>query len=263
MGAKEEVLYSMQDRVAEISINRPEVHNTLTPSAIARIEELLAQAERSPDVGAIILRGAGGKAFCTGADLGSGLEMRDASFLEKHDARASFARLLLRMQRTARPILAMVEGYCMAGGLGLCLACDLAIASEDAQFGLPEVKRGLWPYMVTALLMRHVGPKKALELCMTGERISADEAEKLGLITRCVPKGELQKEAYEMARKIASLSPAVLALGKRSFYSAWDLPLEKALDYLASQLTHNTQLEDMAEGISAFLQKREPVWKGR
>lgn len=259
----EEVLYTVHDRVAQISINRPEVHNTLTPSAIAKIQELLTEAERSQDVGAIILKGEGGKAFCTGADLGSGLDMRDASFLDKHNARASFGKLLLKMQKTSRPILAVVEGYCMAGGLGLCLACDLAIASDDSQFGLPEIKRGLWPYMVTALLMRHVGPKRALELCMTGERISAQEAERLGLINKCVPKGELQKEAHQMARKLASMSPAVLALGKRSFYSAWDLPLDKALDYLASQLTHNTQLEDMAEGIAAFLQKREPVWKGR
>lgn len=263
MCSKQEVLYSVRDRVATVIINRPEAHNAITPEVMAGIEELLETAARDPEVGALVLRGAGGRAFCAGADLGAGLGMSDASFLDRHEARARYARLLMCLQRTPKPILAAVEGYCMAGGLGLCLACDMAVATEDAQFSLPEIKRGLWPYMVTALLIRHVGPKKALELCMSAERIGASEAERLGIVNRVVGREQFEQVVEETARKLGSFSPAVMALGKRSFYSMADLPLERALEYLASQLTHNTQLEDMAEGIAAFLQKREPKWKGR
>jgi hypothetical protein len=144
----------------------------------------------------------------------------------------------LRMQRTARPNSGNGRGILHGRGPRTMSGLRSGHRLRRRPIRAPEVKRGLWPYMVTALLMRHVGPKKALELCMTGERISAHEAEKLGLITRCVPKGELQKEAYEMARKIASLSPAVLALGKRSFYTAWDLPSRRpSITWLRSSRT--------------------------
>lgn len=263
MSSNEELLYQVEERVATILINRPSAMNSLTPEVMEKMEESLQKAAADPQVGAVVIRGAGGKAFCSGADLGSGLSMAESSFLDRHLGRLRYARLLQAMLRTPKPILGAVEGYCMAGGVGLCLACDLAIATEDAQFSLPEIKRGLWPYMVTALLIRHVGPKKALELCMTGDRINALEAERLGILNRVVAREEFEQVVDQTARKIGSFSSAVMALGKASFYAMADLPLERALEYLASQLTHNTQLEDMQEGIAAFLQKREPVWKGR
>lgn len=263
MSNDQELLYRLKDNVAVIVINRPAAMNSLTGELMAQMEDCLHRAAKDPQVGALVIRGAGGKAFCTGADLGAGLGMADSCFLDRHQARFGYARLLQSMLRTPKPILGAVEGYCMAGGVGLCLACDLAVATEDSQFCLPEIKRGLWPYMVSALLIRHVGPKKALELCMTGERIGAGEAERLGIINRVVGRGEFEQAVEETARKLASFSPAVMALGKGSFYAMAELPLDRALEYLASQLTHNTQLEDMREGIAAFLQKREPVWKGR
>ena len=262
MSQTDELLYEAKERVATITINRPEARNSLTPTLIAALGRRLDEAEADRAVGAILLTGAGGKAFCTGADL-SGSLGGDQSYLERHEARGDFARLLLRMNRCKKPILAAVEGYCLAGGVGLCLACDVVVASEDSQFGLPEIQRGLWPYMVTGVLVRNVGRKKALELCMTGERISAAEAERIGMISHCVPKAEYKACVEEMARKLASFSPAVMGLGKRSFYAMADLPLDRALDYLNTQLTLNTQLEDLAEGVSAFLQKRPPQWKGR
>ncbi len=262
MNPTDEVLYEVREGVGTITLNRPEARNAMTPAMILSLGAAMEQAEADPAVGALVFTGAGGKAFCTGADLGGGLG-GNQSFLEKHDTRGQFAQLLLRMNRFRKPILGAVEGYCLAGGVGLCLSCDVVIASEDSQFGLPEIQRGLWPYMVTAVLVRNVGRKKALELCMTGERIPAAEAERIGMINHCVPKADYRARVAEMAKKLASFSSAVMGLGKHSFYAAADMDMDVALEFLNSQLTHNTQLEDLAEGISAFLQKRPPQWKGR
>jgi len=262
MSNTDEVLFEVEGRVATITINRPEARNALNANVIGNLSLLMDRAATDHEVGAIVLTGAGGKAFCAGADL-AGSFSADKSFLDHHEERGHFARLLLKMNRCQKPILGAVEGYCLAGGLGLSLSCDIVIASEDSQFGLPEIQRGLWPYIVTAVLIRNVGWKKALELCMTGERITAAEAARIGIINYCAPKADYQKRVQEMAKRLASFSPAVMGLGKNSFYAIADMEFGAALEYLKTQLTLNTQCEDIREGISAFLQKREPQWKGR
>jgi enoyl-CoA hydratase/carnithine racemase len=223
---------------------------------------MIDKATADKEVGAMVITGAGGKAFCAGADLAKSFSP-DKSFLDHHEERGAFLQLFDKMNRCKKPILAAVEGYCLAGGIGLCLSCDVVIASDDSQFGLPEIKRGLWPYIVTSVLIRNVGRKKALELCMTGERITAAEAERIGMINTCVPKAEYKSRVDEMAKKLASFSPAVMGLGKDSFYVIADMEFGAALEYLRSQLTHNIQCEDLKEGISAFFEKRESNWKGR
>ncbi len=256
------VLYQAKERVATITINRPGARNALNPNVISSLNSMIDRASADREVGAMVITGTGGKAFCAGADLGSSFSA-DKSFLDQHEERGGFAGLLPKMNRCKKPILAAVEGYCLAGGIGLCLSCDVVIASDDSQFGLPEIKRGLWPYIVTSVLIRNVGRKKALELCMTGERIKAAEAERIGMINYCVPKAEYRERVDEMAKKLASFSPAVMKLGKDSFYVIADMEFGSALEYLKSQLTHNIQCEDIREGISAFFEKREPRWKGR
>ena len=161
MTNSEEVLYEVKDRVAAITINRPESRNSLNANVIYGIGNYLDQANKDQEVGAVVLSGAGGKAFCAGADLAGGFFGQE-SFLEVHEGRGDFAELLVKMNKCKKPVLAAVEGYCLAGGMGLCLSSDLVIASDDSQFGTPEIKRGLWPYMVTAVLIRNVGRKKAL-----------------------------------------------------------------------------------------------------
>ncbi|MGC8809644.1 MAG: enoyl-CoA hydratase/isomerase family protein [bacterium] len=261
MSNQEEVLWEIKDKVGTIIINRPAAQNALNAQVIKTIGALIDAWETDGEVRSIVLTGAGGKAFCTGADLSA--SFGDKPLLEQQRERSLFAQLLAKMNHSSKPILAAVDGYCLAGGLGLCLSCDLVVASEESQFGLPEIKRGLWPYIVTAVLIRHLGPKKALELCLLGERISAADAAKIGLINYCVPKTEFSQKVAEVARKLASFSPAVMALGKKSFYTIMDMDFSPALEYLQGQLGLHMQLADLREGISAFLQKREPVWQGR
>lgn len=261
MTEKQEVLYNTKDRVATITINRPERRNSMNTGVLDGLNRYFDEAAADPDVSAVILTGAG-HTFCAGADLGSRFS-GEQSFLDMHDDRIVFADLLIKMNRCKKPILAAVEGYCLAGGMGLCLSSDVVIASEEAWFGVPEIKRGLWPYMVTAVLIRNVGRKKAAELCMTGERISAAEAERIGMINHCVPSEQFEVKVTEMAKTLSSFSPAIMGLGKSSFYRIADMTTEDALHYLRSQLTLNIQCDDLKEGISAFMEKREPQWKGR
>jgi enoyl-CoA hydratase/carnithine racemase len=151
----------------------------------------------------------------------------------------------------------------LAGGFGLALSCDMVIAAEDAQFGTPEINVGLWPYMITVPLLRSMPPKKALELMITGRRVDAAEAERIGFVNRVVPVEQLDAAVDEVAASLAAKSPAVMKLGRDSFYAVLDQPAEDALRLLHPLLTITTQTEDAAEGIAAFAEKRSPQWKGR
>ncbi len=262
MSDSSEVLYDVKNRIAAITINRPEKRNSISPGVMIGLNQYMDMAEADPEVSVIVLTGADGH-FCSGADLGGGSFDKELSFLEMHQSREHYAHFLLKMNRCRKPIIAAIEGYCLAGGMGLCLSSDMVIAHEKAQFGVPEIKRGIWPYMVTAILIRNVGRKKALEFCMTGERISAAEAERIGMINYAVPDAEYSTKVDQMAAKLASYSPAIMGLGKEAFYRVADMNTEDALNYLRSQLTINSMTEDISEGISAFMEKRKPVWKGR
>jgi enoyl-CoA hydratase/carnithine racemase len=167
------------------------------------------------------------------------------------------------MWELGKPIVARVRGYALAGGFGLCLACDVVIASDDSQFGTPEINVGLWPFMITVPLMRSMPPKVALELMMTGRRVKAEEAARIGFVNRVVPVEELDDAVAELTSTLAAKSPAIMKLGRDSFYAVWDQPAEDALRLLHSMLTITSATDDAAEGIAAFAEKREPNWKGR
>ncbi len=259
--AEPALLYEVRDRVATLTLNRPESRNALSTELMAGLAAGLERANRDPEARVVVLTGAGDKAFCAGGDLGGrGLEPR--AFVERHFERRGFADLFRQLNRLAKPTLARVRGHCLAGGFGLALGCDLVVASEDSWFGTPEVKRGLFPMIIMATIFRNVGRKKGLELILTGERISAREAERLGLINHAVPPAELDAKVAELTTRIASLSPAVLRLGREAFYTMADLEFERALDHLQTMLTLNLATDDALEGVRAFLEKREPVWKG-
>jgi enoyl-CoA hydratase len=256
-----EVRYEVQGAQALLTLDRPKARNALSPTVVKGLLEALERAEADPAVRVLVLTGAGEKVFCAGGDLGQ--LAGDDGFLATHDGRRAYGRLLTRFQELKKPTLARVNGHALAGGLGLVLACDLAIAVEDAELGTPEIDVGLFPMMVMALLQRHLGRKPALELVLTGDRLSAKDALRLGLLNRVVPRAELDGAVEALARKVAGKSQAVLALGRRAFFTSEDLPLPAALEHLSSQLSLNVLADDAAEGITAFLEKRPPQWKDR
>src|SRR5216110_1490314 len=206
-------------------------------------------AKEDDDVRVVVLTGAGEQAFCAGADL-TGMT-GDRGFAKTHDARGELARLFLDFWSLGKPTIARVRGYALAGGFGLALACDLVIAADDARFGTPEIDVGLWPYMITVPLVRSMAPKKVLELMLTGRRVDAVEADRLGFVTRVVAVAELDEAVDELAATLASKSPAIVKLGRDSFYAVWDLAARDALAYLHPMLTITTMTEDAREGIAA------------
>jgi len=268
------VLYEVAGPVARLTINRPEARNALSPEVMEGLLAAFDRAGADPALRVLVLTGAGDKAFCAGGDLGGrgfksddpagqALRAMQKGFAERHHDRRTFADLFRRLNRLGKPVIARVRGHCLAGGFGLAIGCDLVVASDDSSFGTPEVKRGLMPMMIMATIFRNVGRKKGMELLLTGERISAAEAERLGLINYAVPAAELDAKVDELAMRVAAMSPAVLRLGRDAFYAMSDMPFDQALEYLQTMLTVNLGTEDAAEGVRAFLEKREPVWKGR
>jgi enoyl-CoA hydratase/carnithine racemase len=256
------VLYEFDAGVARVTINRPDARNALSQEVMQGLLDAFDRAAADPAVRVVVLTGAGEKAFCAGGDLG-GSGFRDKGFAERHHDRRSFADLFRRINRLGKPIVARVRGHCLAGGFGLALGCDLVVASDDSSFGTPEVKRGLFPMMIMATIFRNVGRKKGMELLLTGDRISAAEAARLGLINYAVPAEQLDAKVAELAAKVAAMSPAVVRLGRDAFYAMSDMGFDAALEYLQTMLTVNLGTEDAIEGVTAFLQKRDPAWKGR
>ena len=257
----EDVLYEARSGVATITINRPERRNAISPDVVTGISGALAQADADASVTVCVLTGAGDKAFCAGGDLGG--SSMDGGKLAEHDRRAEIGDLFVRMRESRLPILARVNGHALAGGFGLMLACDLVVAADTAKMGTPEVNIGLWPYMISAVIQRDIPRKVALELMLTGRRIDAAEGARWGFVNKVVPPDELDDATAEMAASLASKSPLIVGLGKRSFYRAEDMSFRDALEHLAGMLTVTLESEDTLEGITAFLQKRDPQWKGR
>ena len=255
------VRYQAEGGQALLTLDRPRARNALSLEVLQGLLAALDRAEADPSVRVVVLTGAGEKVFCAGGDLGQ--LGGDGGFLATHEGRRVYGKLLLRLQDIRKPTLARVNGLALAGGLGLVLACDLAVAAEHAELGTPEIDVGLFPMMMMALLQRHLGRKRALEMVLTGERLPAREALALGLLNRVVPASELDAAVAALAGKLAGKSQAVLALGRRAFFTAEDMPLPAALEYLSSQLSLNVLAEDAAEGVTAFIEKRPPKWNDR
>lgn len=249
--------YHPDAQIGWITINREAQRNALNPEALKLFHQALDAVETDAAMRVVCLTGAGTKAFCAGADLGGGMDADSREVFE------SYANLLKRLAGFPKPTVARVNGYCMAGGMGIMLACDMVIACEDAKFGTPEVNVGLFPMMIGALIYRNVLRKKAMEMVLTGSRLTAQEAMAMGLITRVVPREDLDAEVGALLDALVARSPIGMKIGKEAFHAMADMPFETAVDYLAGKLAEVAATDDAREGILAFLEKRTPKFVGR
>ena len=257
----EKVSYEVADGVATVTLDDPEKRNMLSGQMLAELVAAMKLAKDDEAVRAVVLTGAGEKVFCAGADLGG--FAADVPLSAKHFASDLFLEFFRLMPRLGKPSLAAVNGHVLAGGMGIALSCDLVIAKQGATFGTPEINVGAFPYMIMAIIYRNVPRKKVNEMLLLGERLSASEAVTYGLANKAVPAEEFDAAVADWARKLASKSPLLMRLGHDAIYRQQDMAIDDGLDYLRSQLTLTLSTEDLAEGVKAFFEKRDPEWKGR
>jgi enoyl-CoA hydratase len=259
--SEECVLYDVADGVATITLNEPATRNALSAEVLGSLISSFECARDDEAVRVVVLASSHDTVFSSGANLGG--FAADVALVHKHFGSDRFVGLFKLIVELGKPTLCAARGHVLAGALGIALACDLIVASEDATFGTPEINVGAFPFMIMALIYRNIGRKKANELLLLGERWSAQDALAAGLVNKVVPAGEFDAAVGEWATKLASKSPLIMRLGKEAMRRQLDMPLDDALDYLRAQLTLAISTEDIVEGVTAFFEKREPEWKGR
>jgi len=255
------VLVEVDAGVARVTLNRPEARNALNAPMLRELEAALRRLEEDPGARVVVLRGAGERAFCAGADL-KGVGDRGTT-LQARESFGGLARVLEHMARMRTPVIAQVHGYALAGGCGLAAGSDIVIAADDAVFGLPEIKVGLLPLIVMAPILRAVGRKRGMLMILSGEPVSARKACEIGLVSRVVPGAELDAAVGGLAHTLAGYSPTALGLAKEAAATAPDMEYGAALRYLRELLTLVALSDDAREGIAAFFEKRPPRFTGR
>lgn len=252
--------YEKRGPRAVITIDDPERHNPMSNATMAELTDAVRRATADDEVRVIVFTGAGDKTFSAGGDLKGGF-VDDAAAV--HRERGALVQLIRAIRGCGKPAIARVNGHALGGGFGLAAACDIVIAADHAVMGTPEVRVGLWPMMITAVLQPLVPQKALFEMMATGRRISADEAMRLGVVSRVVPLDDLDAAVDETVAALVAYSPATLALGKEAFYAVADMDVDSALDHLHTGLTALSTTQDAAEGVAAFADKRDPDWTGR
>ena len=245
------------DGVATVTLNIPERNNPLGPLMVNELLWALDDAKDDDDVRVVVLTGAG-KAFSAGGDLKQ-MSSGDGPALE---SKGDYVDLLMRFSTLGKPTVARVPGYAMGGGLGLVAACDFAVGCESAILGTPEIKRGLFPMMIMALLRRVTPRRELLNMMLLGEKMNAARAKDIGLLSHVVPDADLDTKVTELSAKLASQSPTAMRMGLLAFNHQTDRTVEEALPYLRDQLFAMLGTEDAREGLTAFFEKREPKWTG-
>jgi len=264
------IIYEKKDNIATITLNRPERGNAMSPQMNKELEEVYNLVEEDDETRVVVITGAGPRSFCTGADVGGSQAGTEREEKREEGQRRDVTRGLLTgkdatLARIGKPVIASINGFAIGYGFTFTLACDIRIASEAARISMPMVQLGIAPSKVgvTYYLPRLVGIAKACELVFTGKMIDAREAKEIGLVNEVVPADELAKATYEMASTIAKLPPLSMRISKRLLYQGMNTDIAAMLQHEAYALNYLTQTEDRKEGMKAFIEKREPIFKGR
>lgn len=262
VGHEAEPCVLVEDRgaVRWLTINRDAARNALNNDVLNRLADGINSARQLPGLRAIVLTGAGERAFCAGGDL----KPKSATFgFDPSATTTSLGNVLRAAHQSDLPMVARVNGHCLAGGMGLLAMCDMAVASDRALFGLPEVKIGMFPMQVSAILARRISPVKFAELCLTGEPVDALEALGIGLVNYVVPTADLDSKTEWLLDRLVNKSPTGIRRGKHALRVARDMTVEQAISYMECQLQTLALTEDSKEGIASFNEKRAPRWTGR
>jgi len=257
---EELVLFQQEDGIATITINRPKQMNALNPEVLNQLEQALDRVEKDKDAKVILITGAGEKAFVAGADIA---EMSKMTPLEAKEFSKLGQKVFRKIEQIKKPVIAVVNGYALGGGLELAISCDYILASENAQLGQPEVGLGIFPgFGGTQRLVRILGKLRAKELVFFGERITAQKAYEMGLVNEIVPQDKLMERAKELAKKLMEKGLIAIGLVKTAIERGADLDLDSArlIEQTLFGLCFDTH--DQKEGMSAFLEKRKPQFKG-
>ena len=257
--AYENILVETRDGVGVITLDRPQALNALCAALIDELAQALNAFEADDGIGCILLTGSE-KAFAAGADI---KEMQDKTFMQAY-LEDFITKGWQRLAETRKPVIAAVAGYALGGGCEIAMMCDMIIAADTARFGQPEITLGTIPGSGgTQRLTRSVGKAKAMDLCLTGRMMDAEEAERAGLVARVVPAAKLMDEAMKVAAKVASLSRPAVMLAKEAVNRAYETTLAEGIRFERRMFHASFAMEDRKEGMAAFVEKRKPAWKNR
>jgi enoyl-CoA hydratase/3-hydroxyacyl-CoA dehydrogenase len=257
----ESIIVKKEEGIGWITLNRPHRLNTLTADMIDEMHSALNEFEADKEIKCIVITGAGDRAFSAGADVTAFTGLTPATAV---DAASKGQALFTRFEKIGKPVIASLNGYALGGGLEMASACDFRLAAENAELGQPETKLGLIPgWGGTQRLIRLVGLAKAKELIMLGERISAEEGARIGLVNKVVPKAKLQEETVALAKKLGDGPPIALKLAKETLNFGTQVPLDIGLKMEAEAFGIVLSTKDVMEGVSAFMSKRKPEFKGK
>ena len=250
-----------ENGVATITLDQPDTRNALSDELLDDLTAAFESARDDDAVRCVVLTSSHEKVFSSGGNLAG--FAAEVPLAHKHRGIERFPRLFRLIGELGKPTLCAANGHVLAGALGLALACDLIVAREGVRFGTPEINVGVFPFMIMALIYRNVGRKKTNELLLLGEQISAEEAERIGIVNRVVPADEFDAFVADWAGKLAAKSPVLMRMGKDAMFRQQDMAFEEALDFLRAQLAIAFATDDIQEGVKAFFEKRDPVWSGR